>query len=267
MFKMKLRTIKCRIALSKSRLSGYDYALNPYVGCAHSCIYCYAPYVLHEDRDWGTFLDVKENIPNILSKEVKKKRRGVVGISTVTDPYQPAERRFEVTRRCLEQLSRNDFPICVQTKSDLILRDIDLLKRFSRKEVGFTITTLNTVDSRKIEPNASSVEERLAALEALSSKGVPTWAFLGPIMPGIVDRDDGLNLLIESIKKAGADYLIADRLNIKRGMLPSIRHFIAKEYPDLEEKYYPLEDSYFEEIRKAIIRLCRENRLRMEFLY
>ena len=118
---MNVTTISCKSALSQSRLLGYDYALNPYRGCEHGCSYCYAPYVLHEDREWGGFVDVKLDIPSVLSKELGRRKKGVVGISTVTDPYQPIEKKYELTRTCLEHLLRHDFPICIQTKSALAL--------------------------------------------------------------------------------------------------------------------------------------------------
>ncbi|MFQ5887175.1 MAG: radical SAM protein, partial [Candidatus Hydrothermarchaeales archaeon] len=214
---MKITTATCKTALSPSRLLGYDYALNPYRGCQHACAYCYAPYVLREDREWGSFADVKLNIPTVLAKELRKKPKGVVGISTVTDPYQPIEKRYELTRRCLRELLKRDFPICIQTKSSLVLRDIDLLERFSQKEVGFTLTTINDDLRKRYEPNASSVEERLKAIEVLANRGIKTWVFLGPIMPYITTKDNDLEALISALKRAKADYIIVDRLNIKRG--------------------------------------------------
>ena len=107
--KGKLKEITCKSALSISNLSGLDYALNPYKGCEHGCIYCYAPSVLREDRNWGEFVDIKRNIPSVLAKELKTKKKGTIGISTVTDPYQPVEKKFEITRKCLDQISKNDY--------------------------------------------------------------------------------------------------------------------------------------------------------------
>jgi len=135
---MRIREVKCKTALSKSNLPGLDYSLNPYRGCQHSCAYCYVPNVLRIKRnEWGSFVDVKTNIPNVLSKELRIKKPGVVGISTITDPYQPAENNYKLTRYCLEQLLRHDFPVCIQTKSDLVARDIDLISKFSKAEVMY----------------------------------------------------------------------------------------------------------------------------------
>ena len=122
---MGIKEVKCKTALSKSNLPGLDYSLNPYRGCMHNCAYCYVPNVLRINREeWGKFVEVKINIQNVLSKEVKTKKQGIVGISTVTDPYQPIEKRNKITRFCLEQLLKYDFPISIQTKSSLVLKDI-----------------------------------------------------------------------------------------------------------------------------------------------
>ena len=141
---MKIRQISCKTALSPSKLPGIDYSLNPYRGCEHRCAYCYAPNVLKINREkWGDFVDVKVNIPHILSKELKMRKPGVVGISTVTDPYQSVEKKFKITRYCLEQLLKHDFPINIQTKSSMVIRDIDLISKFSNAEVMVSIATLN----------------------------------------------------------------------------------------------------------------------------
>jgi DNA repair photolyase len=264
---MKVTTTYCKTALSLSRLQGYDYALNPYRGCQHGCVYCYAPFVLREERSWGEFLDVKENIPLMLSKELRRKRKGVVGISTVTDAYQPIEKRSEITRKCLEQLRKYDFPICIQTKSSLVLRDLDLIQGFSQKEVGFTVTTIDDGARQKIEPVTSSIEDRLTALESLADAGIDTWAFLGPIMPYITDKGKDLEALISALKKSKIRYLMVDRLNLKRGMRPRLLNFVKNDFPELEEKYRALTADYFEGIKLEILRLCKDQDLRVEFCY
>jgi len=196
---MKINEIICKTALPASKLPGLNYALNPYMGCEHSCVYCYAPAVLKEKRKWGSFVDVKRNLPNILAKELKKKKKGRVGIGTVTDAYQPAEKKYEITRRCLEILLKHDFPVCIQTKSSLVLRDIDIIKRFSVKEVGLTITTINDEERKKYEMCSSSVEERLNALRILGENNIHTWVFIGPVMPYITEKN--IDKLIENIAK------------------------------------------------------------------
>lgn len=259
---MKIREVSAKTALSPSRLRGYDYALNPYRGCQHACVYCYSPAVLREKREWGSFVDVKINLPRVLSKELKKRRPGVVGISTVTDAYQPIEKRYRVTRACQRLLLKRDFPIVVQTKSDLVLRDLDLIKEFSEKEVGFTITTLNSDLAQKYEPGASKVEDRLIALEKIANSGIDTWVFLGPAMPYLTDRDNEIETLISRLADIGVKEVIADRLNYRRGVRGRVMDFLLREYPDLVEKYRNLPEKYFEKVMERISRSCSREGLR-----
>ncbi len=262
---MKINEITCKTALSASRLPGLDYALNPYRGCAHSCVYCYAPSVLNEKRKWGSFVDVKRNLPNILAKELKKKKKGRIGIGTVTDPYQPAEKKYEITRRCLEILLKYDFPVCIQTKSSLVLRDLDLIKKFSEREVGFTITTIDDEARKKYEPYSSSVEKRLSALKILEENSIKTWVFIGPIMPFITEKN--IDKLIENIAKVGVKKVIVDRLNLKPGVWEKIKNFLSEYYSGLIPRYEQVlftKNDYFERIEKRISILCKKYNIKCE---
>ncbi|MDI6916696.1 MAG: radical SAM protein [Thermoplasmatales archaeon] len=260
---MKINEINCKTALSKSKLPGLDYALNPYRGCEHNCVYCYAPSVLNEKRKWGSFVDIKRNLPNVLAKELKKKGR--VGIGTVTDAYQPAERKYEITRRCCEILLKHDFPLCIQTKSALVLRDIDIIKNFSDKEVGFTVTTIDDEARKKYEPYSSSVEERLNALRILGENNIHTWVFIGPVMPYITEKN--IDKLIDSIAKAGVKNVIVDKLNLKTSTWERIKTFLSKYYPELipgYEKVLFTKNDYFEKVELKISVLCRNYGIRCE---
>jgi len=213
---MKVREVACRTALSPSRLPGLDYALNPYRGCAIGCVYCYSPAVLREGRPWGRFVDVKRNIPAVLARELKRVARGVVGIGTVTDGYQPVEARYRITRYCLEQLLRAQFPVSVQTKSSLVLKDLDLLTRFDDAEVGITVTTMDETLRRRFEPFASPTERRLEALRRLNEAGLRTWAFVGPILPGVTEPR--LEDLLRGVREAGTTRVLYDRLRFRPGV-------------------------------------------------
>jgi DNA repair photolyase len=139
---MKIKEILAKNILSKSKV--YDYTLNPYIGCEHGCSYCYARFMKRftgHKEDWGEFVDVKINAPELLDKEIKKKKTGRVWISGICDPYQPIEEKYELTRKFLEILLKHDWPVTIQTKSPLILRDIGLLKKLRKIEVCFTIAT------------------------------------------------------------------------------------------------------------------------------
>lgn len=225
--RLRVTEIECKTALSPSRLPGFDYTLNPYRGCEHGCKYCYAPNILRIIRkEWGKFVEVRRNIPKVLANELKNKKRGVVGISTVTDPYQPLERSYKLTQYCLKQLLRYDFPVSIITKSALVTRDVDLLSRFSDAEVGFTITTCDDSERRLLEPNTSSIKSRITALEKCSKNGITTYAFLGPLYPTI-DKY-GLKKLVEKVKDAGASKIMADRLNLKPGIWKSVYNSLGK---------------------------------------
>ena len=216
-----VRQARTRTALTPSSLEGFDWALNPYHGCAHRCAYCYAPSVLGHDREtWGRCVEVRQNMPTVLSRELRRKERGVVGISSVTDAYQPAERRYQMTRYCLELLVRYDWPVCILTKSDLVVRDIDLIEGLTDAEVGFTITTLDEHQRRLLEPGAPPVARRLAAMRLVSDAGVPTYAFIGPIYPTSTVNE--LQKLVRKVHDAGATYVLVDRLNLKRGVWLSL---------------------------------------------
>ncbi len=253
--------IKVKTALSHSALPGIDYALNPYRGCAHACIYCYAPCVIHWDKGkWGDVVEVKMNLPRILSKELRKKKKGVVGLGTVTDPYQPAEKKYEITRRCLEVLLMHDFPVCIQTKSSLVRRDMELLKRFSNIEVGITLTTLDDSVREKLEPGASGIEERLRTLSELSRNGIGTWVFLGPVMPYITDT----LALIDAIAGMKPKYVLVDRLRLKKGMWKGIREFIQPELLSAYERIFLAGEEYYGEVFERFMRKCEQKGLRCE---
>lgn len=203
---MVIKEVKVKSILSKSQV--YEYALNPYVGCAHACVYCYARFMKrfsgHRER-WGEFVDVKINAPDLLKGEVKKKRPGRVWISGVCDPYQPLEKSYELTRKCLEILISEGWPVTIQTKSPLVLRDIDLIKGAKDIEVGFTVTTADDRIRKIFEPSAPPIEKRLYALERLHSEGIRTYAMIAPILP----HCEGLIVKL----RGKVDYVIIDRMN------------------------------------------------------
>jgi DNA repair photolyase len=143
------------------------------------------------NEEWGTFVDAKVNATEVLAQQMRRTKPGNVVLSTVTDAYQPLERKYQITRACLEVLTAYDgstelaevFPVSILTKSDLVLRDLDLLRRLGDVEVGFTIATLDEDARQALEPRASPVPARLAALAELSQAGIKTWVFCGPLLP------------------------------------------------------------------------------------
>jgi DNA repair photolyase len=203
---MVIKEIKVKAILSKSKV--YDWVINPYVGCQHACTYCYARFMKRfsgHKEPWGEFVDVKINAADLLRLEVTKKKRGKVWISGVCDPYQPLEAKYALTRKCLEILAQNNWPVIIQTRSPLVLRDIDILKEMPCLEAGLSITTADDAMRKLFEPDAPPIEDRIKTLDQLHSAGVKTYAMVAPVLPGA----DGLAELL----KGKIDYLLIDRMN------------------------------------------------------
>lgn len=231
---MKITEVTCKNALVKSGIEGMNYALNPYTGCQHACLYCYAEFMkkyTHHPEPWGEFVDAKINLVERLRQQVKRTKPGTVMIGTVTDAYQPLERKFSLTRQCLEVLSGTNFPVFIQTKSDLILRDIDILQRMKEKEVGLTITCPDLRAERIFEPAASDLERRFEALSRLKNNGLPVFVFLGPILPFFSDNEHALKSLFERLKKIGIEKIYVDKMNYLKAKFKKIRPLLAREFP------------------------------------
>jgi DNA repair photolyase len=203
---MIVREIRAKSILSASKI--YPYVINPYVGCQHACSYCYARYMKKftgHREPWGTFVDVKINAAELLQKEIRRKSKAAVWISGVCDPYQPLERDYQLTRKCLQILVREDWPLVIQTRSPLVLRDVDILQAGKNVEVGFSIGTADDGIRTLFEPNAPPIPERLAALAGLHGLGIRTYAMIAPILPG---ADRLVELLAGTV-----DYVLVDRMN------------------------------------------------------
>jgi DNA repair photolyase len=232
---MNNEEITCKTALSESKLPDIDYSLNPYVGCMHKCAYCYVPNVLRIPRDtFGEYVKVKRNIPTVLSKELKTKKPGIVGLSTVTDPYQPVEKEFLLTKLCLDQLIKYDFPIAIQTKSSLVIRDKELISQFKNAEVMISIATLNDEHRKILEPNSSPISDRLKVLEEFQDTNVKTGVFFGPIYPMITS--DEISKICYEFKKRKIDVLMIDRFNLKPGIAENLQNSV-KDYPNLNDYF------------------------------
>ncbi|MGI6009272.1 MAG: radical SAM protein [Methanomethylophilus sp.] len=203
-------SVQCRRALHPSGLPGIDYALNPYGGCEHGCIYCYAPEVTHTPWEQWRIVKVRVNIADRLVAELPG-LTGTVGIGTVTDPYQGAEARFMLTRKCLEILKNRNFRIHLHTKSDLILRDIELLKHM-RGEVGVTVTGLDEKGSKMLEPGAPLPERRLNAMKELAAAGIDVYALIGPVTNRLEGQE---REFCEAVINTGVKRAVIDRLNLR----------------------------------------------------
>lgn len=247
---MKIFEIKTRRALAPSKIPGLDYALNPYVGCLHGCLYCYASHYTRGPpaAAWGSIVYVKTNLVETLKRELRKAKPGVVGISTITDPYQPPEARYKITRRSIEALAEAGFKASVQTKSGMVVRDIDLFTRHRDKvDVGVTITTLKD-KARILEPAAAHPAARAKALEKLAAAGIKRWIFMGPVVPHFNDREDDIEEVVALAFRVEAE-LYYDRYRPK----PSADARMAKYWRAVSAGA-----QWWREVKSTIEKKCRE---------
>ncbi|MBI5199154.1 MAG: radical SAM protein, partial [Nitrospirae bacterium] len=238
----------------------------------HGCRYCYARFMMkftgHTEK-WGSFVDVKVNGPEVLLRQIRKTKPGSVFVSSVCDGWQPLEKRYQLTRRCIETLLKYKYPLIILTKSSLVERDISLLSG-SKVEFGVTITTLNETLRKTFEPKASPSEERLRVLEIAKRNGINSYVFLGPLIPYFSDSEEDLSRTMKAIADLKPAYMYVDRLNLRWGVWDSLKKTLndsrLKVYGfssnDLREKYQRIlfesrwSDSYSRELKKNVIRIA-----------
>jgi DNA repair photolyase len=225
----------------------FTWTINPYRGCEFACKYCYARYThefmeLRDGIDFERKIYVKQQTAWLLRQELKKVKRGEeIALGTATDPYQPAERRYEVTRGILEELAlHHGLELGIVTKSDLVVRDVALLREVAAHNtlfVNLTITTLDTQLARILEPRAPRPDLRLAAVRELSAAGVNAGVICAPVLPGITDSPATLDALVRATKEAGGKYIYANPLFLKPCSASVFLPFLEKEFPHLVDDY------------------------------
>ena len=244
-FLVKVREIFSKTILTKTGISSFDYCINPYVGCGHGCRYCYASFMKRFTghlEPWGEFVDVKINAPQVLRRQLKRARPGVVALSTVTDPYQPLEKRYQLTRRCLEALLDHQFSVNILTRSPLCLRDMDLYKQFKAIEVGISITTHDERIKRIFEPHSPPIDARIDALRILRREKISTYAFVGPMLPlepsPLVKMLDGLvdEVLIDQLNYSNKVKALYRRAKLDQYLAEDYFHYVGLELKDRFEK-------------------------------
>ena len=226
-----IREIETKSVITKTDIPVCDYAVNPYVGCTHGCKYCYASFMkrfTNHPEDWGTFLDVKYWQP---VRNPEKYAGKELFFGTVTDPYNPQEETYGRTRALLGELKGSGAKLSIQTKSDLVLRDADLIKSFPDARVGFSINTLDD-GFRADMDNAVSIERRLAAMKVLHDEGIRTTCFISPIFPGITDCET----IIDRVKDI-CNLVWLENLNLRGSYKPVIMGYIREKHPELVPLY------------------------------
>ncbi len=228
---MIVKEIQAKAILSTSKV--YDYAVNAYVGCQHACTYCYARFMKRfsgHKEPWGQFVDVKINAADLLRMEIHRKKQARVWVSGVCDPYQPVEAKYGLSRQCIGILAQNHWPVVIQTRSPLVLRDMDILREALDFEVGLTITTADDEIRKLFEPDAPSIMDRVRALDELHRAGIRTYAMIAPILPGAEALPD---ILADKV-----DFVLVDRMNY------NYADWVYRKYGLVDK----MSDEYFESV-------------------
>lgn len=256
-----IKEIQAVSILQKSGLPDADWVINPYTGCRFACKYCYAAFIgrfRHNGEEWGSYVDVKLNAPDILKHELtnklaKQKNRdiGTIFMSSVTDPYQGLESKYKLTRQCLKVLIELKYTgkISILTKSHLVTRDIDLFKKLPNIEVRLTVTSTGDPISQYLETYASPHQVRLTTLKKLSATGIKTFAFVGPLLPHFVYHKKDLANLLKAIKATGVSYIYLEHINLSPYIRDRLFEHLTKDYPEEINKFkQALSSSYRSEL-------------------
>ncbi len=222
----------------------FDVSINPYRGCEHGCVYCYARptheyFELSAGLDFESKIFVKRNAGELLRKQLMAKRwvPQTIGISGVTDPYQPAEKHFRITRSCLQVLAEFRNPVGIVTKNHMVTRDIDYISELAENQaamVALSITTLDGELARRMEPRASHPQRRLEAIRKLSAAGIPTVVMVAPVIPGLTDHE--IPDIIAAAAEAGATHAYYVMLRLPYGIGDLFQSWLGRYYPDRKEK-------------------------------
>jgi DNA repair photolyase len=240
----------CRNALNRVRGMPFAWSLNPYMGCVHRCTFCYVrAFEARADRPWddryGASIRVKTNVAEVLRRELARPswQREPVAVGAATDPYQPAEGRYRLTRSCIEAFAEAASPFSIITRGPLIVRDVDVLSEAARRasvSVTFSVPTLDHEIWRRTEPGTAPPRQRLRALSQLVEAGIDARVGMAPILPGLSDRPDLLADVVREARTAGATGIWANLLYLRHG---TREHFLAaleRDWPELLPEYEQL---------------------------
>jgi DNA repair photolyase len=240
----------CRTALNPVRGMMFNWSLNPYMGCAHRCTFCYVRAFEHRaDRPWddryGTSVRVKINIAEVLALELERPswQREEVVIGAATDPYQPLEGRFRLTRACIRALTAHRTPFSIITRGPLIVRDLDVLQDAARRvevSVTFSVPTLDPRVWRATEPSTAPPRQRLRALRVLREGGINAGVAMAPILPGLSDSRESMEAVVRAARAAGATSIWTELVNLRPGTREHFLAHLAQDWPEQIERYQKL---------------------------
>ena len=250
MVRVEYREEPCKVALNRVKGMPFAWSLNPYMGCAHRCTFCYVrAFELRADRPfgdaYGRSIRVKINVADVLRSELARRgwKRETVSIGAATDPYQPAEGRYGLTRACIEALRDARNPFHVITRNPMIVRDVDLLTEAAvraKVSVSFSIPTLDEDVWRKSEPGTPPPRQRFQALRRLVDAGIDAGVALAPLLPGISDRPEQLRAVVEAAREAGARHLWTGVLHLRPGTREHFLAELARDWPEHLDDYQRL---------------------------
>jgi DNA repair photolyase len=270
---MKIREIQAKSILQKSGIPGADWVINPYTGCSHNCVYCYAAFMKrwtgHLSDNWGEFVDVKINSPELLKKQVKKIKKGdSVFIASVCDAYQKAEKKYQLMGKILAILAKQarevDFGVSILTKSDLVTRDIDILKKFKDAEVGFSLGIPDRKYQKILEPGAPEPEKRTAALKKLHRAGIKIYLFISPIIPKVSDPQKSFELCRNNFDYFMAEAINTRSINYKR-LLNKIKQYFPDKFENLDEM--ARDEGFWRVTEEELEELGRKNKIEFKGLF
>ena len=272
---LEIKEIEAKGILSKCGIPGIDFMVNPYIGCRFGCKYCYASFmgrfVGKKVADWGEYIYPKINAPQLLTKEIERKlpdkgKGKEIFFSSVTDPYQGLEVKYRLTRQCLEVLADWGFAgtLSILTKSNLVTRDIDILKRFRNAIVGLTVTSADDGISRYFEKYAPAVTDRFEALKKLNQAGIKTYAFIGPLLPHFVADETGLEKVFQKLVEAGTKDIYVEHLNLSGYIRGRLMDEMKGTDKDIVAKFYSSQSkAYREDLEKLVKKLVEKYKMNL----
>ena len=266
MVESMVKEIQAKSILVASKLPDADYVINPYTGCAFGCSYCYASFmgrfVGKSVEDWGNYVFAKVNLAEILDHELSKMKdkSGSVLLSSVTDPYQGVESKYKLTRKALELLIKHRWKgsVGILTKSSMVTRDIDLFKQIPTIKVGVTVTSTDDDVSRFLERAAPPASFRIKALKTLHDAGIPTYAFIGPLLPHFAATPEKLQDIFDALESAGVKEIYMEHLNLSPYIKKRLTEKMKGTDVDIIKKFYSSQSkNYREELNEVIAKLLK----------